>query len=188
MNIGSRPARRGGGSSVAGLRAIPWQFAWTQTRLMLGAGSGSKRRSTAPSRAGEAPQLAAMYREWPAFQSAVDLIEMVLAKADGGLPPNTIAGWCRPPSSRSATTFARAWPGPSRRRAPSPGHASCSRRRRHPALDRRAEPVCGSVESGPGGTARRMRDAPIRGSTRALMVTVNGIAAGCEIRADRQRL
>ncbi len=40
MNIGSRPARRGGGSSVAGLRAIPWQFAWTQTRLMLGAWLG----------------------------------------------------------------------------------------------------------------------------------------------------
>ncbi|MBA3270144.1 MAG: phosphoenolpyruvate carboxylase, partial [Acidobacteria bacterium] len=40
LNIGSRPARRGGGSSVAGLRAIPWQFAWTQTRLLLGAWLG----------------------------------------------------------------------------------------------------------------------------------------------------
>ncbi|HEX5632665.1 MAG TPA: phosphoenolpyruvate carboxylase, partial [Gemmatimonadales bacterium] len=40
MNIGSRPARRSAGTSVAGLRAIPWQFAWTQTRLMLGAWLG----------------------------------------------------------------------------------------------------------------------------------------------------
>ena len=40
LNIGSRPARRGGGRRVASLRAIPWQFAWTQTRLMLGAWLG----------------------------------------------------------------------------------------------------------------------------------------------------
>ena len=35
MRIGSRPARRGGGAGVESLRAIPWQFAWTQTRLLL---------------------------------------------------------------------------------------------------------------------------------------------------------
>ena len=42
MNIGSRPARRHGTMSdgVESLRAIPWQFAWTQTRLMLGAWLG----------------------------------------------------------------------------------------------------------------------------------------------------
>src|SRR6185295_133253 len=43
MNIGSRPARRKTAEAepdVQSLRAIPWQFAWTQTRLMLGAWLG----------------------------------------------------------------------------------------------------------------------------------------------------
>jgi phosphoenolpyruvate carboxylase len=83
LNIGSRPARRAGGTSVAGLRAIPWQFAWTQTRLMLGAWLGVEEALGRAFERGEHAQLAAMYREWPHFQSVIDLIEMVLAKADG---------------------------------------------------------------------------------------------------------
>jgi phosphoenolpyruvate carboxylase len=83
MNIGSRPARRGGGSSVAGLRAIPWQFAWTQTRLMLGAWLGVEEALDRATARGEGELLRTMYRQWPHFQSSIDLIEMVLAKADG---------------------------------------------------------------------------------------------------------
>jgi phosphoenolpyruvate carboxylase len=82
LNIGSRPARRSAGSSVAGLRAIPWQFAWTQTRLMLGAWLGIEDALDQAAARGEQAQLEAMYRGWPHFQSAIDLIEMVLAKAD----------------------------------------------------------------------------------------------------------
>ncbi|MEX2272581.1 MAG: phosphoenolpyruvate carboxylase [Vicinamibacterales bacterium] len=82
MNIGSRPARRTGGASLANLRAIPWQFAWTQTRLMLGAWLGVERALSEAIARGERDDLRRMHREWPYFRSALDLIEMVLAKAD----------------------------------------------------------------------------------------------------------
>ncbi len=82
MNIGSRPARRAGSASLAGLRAIPWQFAWTQTRLMLGAWLGVERALSEAIARGERDDLRRMYRDWPHFRAALDLIEMVLAKAD----------------------------------------------------------------------------------------------------------
>ncbi|CAA6673107.1 unnamed protein product [Spirodela intermedia] len=61
---------------------IPWIFAWTQTRLVLPAwlGVGAGLRSACEK--GHREELMAMYREWPFFQSTVDLIEMVLGKAD----------------------------------------------------------------------------------------------------------
>lgn len=83
MNIGSRPARRRAGTSLSSLRAIPWQFAWTQTRLMLGAWLGVERALAGALARGEREALREMYREWPHFRSAIELIEMVLAKADG---------------------------------------------------------------------------------------------------------
>ncbi len=84
MNIGSRPARRGGGDGgLSTLRAIPWQFAWTQTRLLLGAWLGVEEALERAADRGESHLLAQMNRDWPHFQSAISLIEMVLAKADG---------------------------------------------------------------------------------------------------------
>ncbi len=74
INIGSRPARRGSSKGVESLRAIPWQFAWTQNRLLL------------PSWLGVDDALAlydhGMFEEWPFFRSTIDLIEMVLAKTE----------------------------------------------------------------------------------------------------------
>ena len=85
MNIGSRPGRRpghGDDEGVASLRAIPWQFAWTQTRLMLGAWLGLEDAFDQAFARGERERIQEMYREWTYFHSAIDLIEMVLAKAD----------------------------------------------------------------------------------------------------------
>jgi phosphoenolpyruvate carboxylase len=82
VRIGSRPARRSAGEGVEGLRAIPWQFAWTQTRLLLASWLGvDEALEDAAGRSGDA-LLKTMYNEWPFFQSTLDLIEMVLAKAD----------------------------------------------------------------------------------------------------------
>jgi phosphoenolpyruvate carboxylase len=82
LNIGSRPARRRSGTGVTSLRAIPWQFAWTQTRLLLGAWLGVEAALEGAIARGDGDRLRLMYREWPHFRSAMGLIEMVLAKAD----------------------------------------------------------------------------------------------------------
>lgn len=82
LTIASRPTRRRADESVETLRAIPWVFAWTQTRLMLPAWLGVDAALESAIEAGALDELRAMYREWPFFRSTLDLIEMVLAKAD----------------------------------------------------------------------------------------------------------
>ena len=79
LHIGSRPTRRAG-DGVGGLRAIPWQFAWMQTRLLLASWLGAE----ALAADGEAglELYRAMYRDWPFFRSLVELLEMALGKAD----------------------------------------------------------------------------------------------------------
>ena len=81
LRIGSRPARRRVGGGVRSLRAIPWVFAWTQTRLMLPAWLGVGAALEESIAAGHLTELQAMYEGWPFFRSTIDLIEMVVAKA-----------------------------------------------------------------------------------------------------------
>uniref|UniRef100_A0A0D9YEV8 Phosphoenolpyruvate carboxylase n=1 Tax=Oryza glumipatula TaxID=40148 RepID=A0A0D9YEV8_9ORYZ len=57
--------------------AISWVFAWTQTRLVLPAWLGVGRGLQDACDKGHTDELRAMYKEWPFFQSTVDLIEMV---------------------------------------------------------------------------------------------------------------
>jgi phosphoenolpyruvate carboxylase len=82
LHIGSRPARRGVGG-LQTLRAIPWQFAWTQTRLLLASWLGAE--ALAPTDEAEREIYREMYRDWPFFRSMVDLLQMALAKADAGI-------------------------------------------------------------------------------------------------------
>ncbi|XP_061339264.1 phosphoenolpyruvate carboxylase 4-like isoform X2 [Gastrolobium bilobum] len=82
LNIGSRPTRRKSSTGIGHLRAIPWVFAWTQTRFVLPAWLGVGAGLKGACEKGHAEDLKAMYKEWPFFQSTIDLIEMVLGKAD----------------------------------------------------------------------------------------------------------
>jgi phosphoenolpyruvate carboxylase len=81
LRTGSRPARRRSGGGVKSLRAIPWVFAWTQTRLMLASWLGVGAALDEALAAGHEAELRAMYEGWPFFRSTLDLIEMVVAKA-----------------------------------------------------------------------------------------------------------
>ncbi|MCM2971160.1 phosphoenolpyruvate carboxylase [Larsenimonas suaedae] len=83
LPLGSRPAKRRQDGGVETLRAIPWIFAWTQTRLMLPAwlGSGEAFRQRADSAEGLGV-LREMMEQWPFFGTYVDMLEMLLAKAD----------------------------------------------------------------------------------------------------------
>jgi len=88
LNIGSRPARRrapGAGFDLGSLRAIPWIFAWTQTRLHLPAWLGAGEALTTLLEEDSGKQLREMARDWPFFRSLLDLFEMVLAKADADI-------------------------------------------------------------------------------------------------------
>ncbi|MBM76569.1 MAG: phosphoenolpyruvate carboxylase [Proteobacteria bacterium] len=81
LNIGSRPARRKKGGGVESLRAIPWVFAWTQTRLLLPSWLGSGVALNQLLDSEHKDVLLEMAQEWPFFRSTLDLISMVLAKA-----------------------------------------------------------------------------------------------------------
>jgi phosphoenolpyruvate carboxylase len=82
LNIGSRPSCRREGGGVETLRAIPWIFAWTQTRLLLASWLGVGEALAEAYESGQSEEIERMYDRWPFFRSILDLVEMVLAKAD----------------------------------------------------------------------------------------------------------
>jgi phosphoenolpyruvate carboxylase len=99
LRIGSRPARRGHGGGPLGLedlRAIPWVFAWSQTRLNLpgwyGLGSGLAAAAAYATEPGDGlAELRRAYAEWPLFQSLLDNAEMSLAKTDRAIAARYLA-------------------------------------------------------------------------------------------------
>nr|AAO15570.1 phosphoenolpyruvate carboxylase [Lupinus albus] len=87
MNIGSRPAKRRPTGGIETLRAIPWIFAWTQTRFHLPVwlGFGAAFRQVVPKDVRNLNMLQEMYNQWKFFRVTIDLVEMVFAKGDPGI-------------------------------------------------------------------------------------------------------
>ncbi len=95
LRLGSRPAARGRAGAapdeappIDALRAIPWTFAWSQSRINLpgwyGLGSALDSYGAAHGEAGTR-EIARLYRSWPFLASVIDNAEMILAKADMGI-------------------------------------------------------------------------------------------------------
>ena len=82
LSIGSRPSKRKNIDNIKSLRAIPWVFAWTQIRLMLPAWLGSAEALRYSSIKKFRKTLLDMEKNWPFFNSMMDILDMVISKAD----------------------------------------------------------------------------------------------------------
>lgn len=84
LNIGSRPAARKTITEISGLRAIPWVFSWSQSRIMFPGwyGVGSAFKYFIDEKEGNLEKLQAMYKEWPFFNSLLSNVDMVLSKSN----------------------------------------------------------------------------------------------------------
>ncbi|MEJ2042632.1 MAG: phosphoenolpyruvate carboxylase [Reinekea sp.] len=81
LALGSRPAKRKAAGGVESLRAIPWVFAWMQVRLNLPAWLGAT-QALQVALDDEPDILQEMLAQWPFFSAYIDLVEMVVGKAD----------------------------------------------------------------------------------------------------------
>ncbi len=82
LSIGSRPSKRKNIDNIKSLRAIPWVFAWTQIRLMLPAWLGSAEALRYANIKEFRKTLYDMEKNWPFFNSMLDMLDMVISKAD----------------------------------------------------------------------------------------------------------
>jgi len=82
MQIGSRPSGRVESPGMAALRPIPWNFAWSQSRYLLPGWFGAGTALEAITRVHGEELVSQMYAKWHFFESLVDDVEMMLAKAD----------------------------------------------------------------------------------------------------------
>ncbi|MBD2899348.1 Phosphoenolpyruvate carboxylase [Actinomadura sp. RB99] len=102
LRIGSRPARRKAARGLEDLRAIPWVFAWTQTRVNLPGWYGLGSGLAAVSDDGrDLVGLREAYEAWPLFNTLLDNAEMSLAKSDRAIAERYLALGGRPELSET---------------------------------------------------------------------------------------
>ncbi|MFC3121079.1 phosphoenolpyruvate carboxylase [Agaribacter flavus] len=89
LPLGSRPAKRKPQGGIESLRAIPWIFAWAQTRLVLPSWLGVMRAIDSINTAENKALVQEMIEQWPFFASRISMLDMVFKKAD----PNISAAY-----------------------------------------------------------------------------------------------
>ena len=170
--IGSRPARRGGDGGVESLRAIPWVFAWTQTRLLLPSWLGAGEALGAALARGERAQLREMARGWPFVDATLRLIEVALAEAE----PAIAAAYDRAlvpadlqPSARISAAASTSRGGPSSTSS-TPGRCwpttRCSAARSRSAIPTSTRSTSSRSRSWPGCAATRRSPGAVAGVPR----------------------
>ena len=84
LNIGSRPASRKKITDIGGLRAIPWVFSWSQSRIMLPGwyGVGTAFSNFINKDKENIEKLRRMYNHWPFFTSLLSNVDMVMSKSN----------------------------------------------------------------------------------------------------------
>ncbi len=159
LNIGSRPAKRKATSGVSDLRAIPWVFSWTQSRVNLpgwyGLGSGIAQWIAAGDADARLAQLQEMYAEWPFFRTVIDRAQVSMRRADMAIARLYAELTDADIRRRSFGTIQDEY---NRTEAGDPGHhrpgAVAGQRRVAATQHQPAQPLCGSHELHPGGPAQ----------------------------------
>ena len=182
LRLGSRPAKRSQAAGIGDLRAIPWVFSWTQSRIVLPAWLGLGTGLRAARERHGLELLRQMAAEWPFFTSVLSNAEMGCAKADLGIAQRYVELWDDPARDRiwgalqaefELTVAELVTIGAGRRLLDSEPVLQASIDRRNPAVD-----PLSFVQVEILRRIRRAGDDPSQDLHRVSQLTINGIASG----------